>query len=324
MKKFIYLLAILATSANAQTIKTLGYDTTNGRVSYSGSNSLTFTNALQFTTNTRAATRTNLGGTTVGNAVFTATNAAAAATAIGLGATNTVFFNTVSVKESGTPSATSFNGIQWRNMYPSSNGLIALYGSDDQGTTTFGINIGTGSEGTTQIALFNAYNIIFYKPLTFNNPTNAALSRDNLGLGATWLTNTNVTNFRTAIGLGTASTATFNSLQLGGGGGSLGIGGMELDAPDSGLDLAFKRTGTTNMVLKTNGLVLHVGSYSFSSGNTDGAAITRTNLGLGATWLTNSASPLFWTSVPATSTNSGTAGAIAYSNNHLYICISNN
>jgi hypothetical protein len=31
--------------------------------------------------------------------------------------------------------------------------------------------------------------------------TNAATTRTNLGLGATWLTNTNVTNFRTAIGL---------------------------------------------------------------------------------------------------------------------------
>ena len=37
------------------------------------------------------------------------------------------------------------------------------------------------------------------------------------------------------------------------------------------------------MFLSTNGLVLYVGSYSFSSGITTGAAITRTNLGLGAT-----------------------------------------
>ena len=38
--------------------------------------------------------------------------------------------------------------------------------------------------------------------------TNAATARTNLGLGATWLTNTNSTNFRTAIGLG--DWATFN------------------------------------------------------------------------------------------------------------------
>jgi hypothetical protein len=147
-------------------------------------------------------------------------------------------------------------------------------------------------------------------PLTFTNP---------LAFGNT----TNAASIRTNLGLGTTSTVNFGSLQLQGSG-SLAIGGMGLEAPDSGLDLAFKRTGTTNMVLKTNGLVLHVGSYSFSSGNTTGAAITRTNLGLGATWLTNSASPLFWTSVPASTTNSGTSGQVAYTNNYLYICISNN
>jgi hypothetical protein len=50
-----------AVPAAGQTIKSLGFNTTNGFVTYSGSNSLTFTNALQFSTNARAATRTNLG-----------------------------------------------------------------------------------------------------------------------------------------------------------------------------------------------------------------------------------------------------------------------
>ena len=77
--------ALAAAPAAGQTIKSLGFNTTNGQVVYGGSNSLTFTNALQFSTNARAATRTNLGGTSVGNSVFTATNAAAAATAVGLG-----------------------------------------------------------------------------------------------------------------------------------------------------------------------------------------------------------------------------------------------
>jgi hypothetical protein len=42
-------------------------------------------------------------------------------------------------------------------------------------------------------------------PLSFNNATNEALTRTNLGLGATWLTNDNVTNFRTAIGVSPAT-----------------------------------------------------------------------------------------------------------------------
>ena len=128
-----------------------------------------------------------------------------------------------------------------------------------------------------KIEFFNSTNVLVISNAIF---TNSSSFRNALGLGATWLTNNDVTNFRTAIGLGTTSTVTFGDLQIQGSG-SLGIGGMELEAPNLGLDLVFKRTGTTNMVLTTNGLVLHVGSYSFSSGNTTGAAITRTNLGLG-------------------------------------------
>ena len=49
------------------------------------------------------------------------------------------------------------------------------------------------------------HNRSFVEPIYFsgtNAAANAGASRTNLGLGATWLTNTNVTNFRTAIGLG--------------------------------------------------------------------------------------------------------------------------
>jgi hypothetical protein len=47
-------------------------------------------------------------------------------------------------------------------------------------------------------------NISYVEPIYFsgtNAAANAATSRTNLGLGATWLTNTNVTNFRSDIGL---------------------------------------------------------------------------------------------------------------------------
>ena len=87
MKLLLTILACLvAASAGAQTIKSLGYNTTNGNIV--AATNVTFTNSVGFATNARAATRTNLGGTTVGNAVFTATNAAAAASAIGLGTNN--------------------------------------------------------------------------------------------------------------------------------------------------------------------------------------------------------------------------------------------
>jgi hypothetical protein len=95
---------LLCAPSHAQTIKSLGVNTTNGFVVYSGTNPLTFTNSLQFSTNARAGTRTNLGGTSVGDAVFTATNAASGATALELGATNSVTFNNLTT--SGTLTAT--------------------------------------------------------------------------------------------------------------------------------------------------------------------------------------------------------------------------
>jgi hypothetical protein len=85
MKPLHIILALFlfgAASAHSQTLKTLSYNTTNGRVVYSGTNSLTFTNALQFATNARAATRTNL---ELGATWLTNTNVTNFRTAIGLG-----------------------------------------------------------------------------------------------------------------------------------------------------------------------------------------------------------------------------------------------
>ena len=107
---------------------------------------------------------------------------------------------------------------------------------------------------------------------------------------------------RTNLGLGGGNTVTFSNLSLSGNG-SLAIGGMNLTAPDSGIDLRFSRTGSTELELKTNGLVLHVGSYSFSGGNSNGASTTRTNLGLGATWLTNTSVTNFRTAIGLGTTN---------------------
>ena len=163
--------ALAASPAAGQTIKSLGYNTTNGFVTYSGTNSLTFTNALQFATNARAATRTNLGGTTVGDAVFTATNAAAAATAVGLGTTNDVNFNRVQV-----------------------------------GGAT--VTTGGFSDGNFEVTPGHA--------ITFVSGASPAPTRTNLGLGATWLTNTDVSNFRTAIGLGATNNVTFSNITASG------------------------------------------------------------------------------------------------------------
>jgi hypothetical protein len=79
-------LATLCATAYGQTIKTLGYNTTNGEVvANTGTNTLTFTNALAFTTNAVAEVRTNLG---LGATWLTNTNAANFRNAIGAGTVN--------------------------------------------------------------------------------------------------------------------------------------------------------------------------------------------------------------------------------------------
>jgi hypothetical protein len=117
-----------------------------------------------------AASRTNLGGTTVGNAVFTATNAAAAADAIGLGATNQVGFDSVqandfTVSDGGTFSFEDTGSIEFGNA---------------AGSTRTNLGIPLAALTNTNSANFQA--AIFN---TNSTPTNGA--------------NVNAVNFNTAI-----------------------------------------------------------------------------------------------------------------------------
>jgi hypothetical protein len=111
--------ALAASPAAGQTIKSLGYNTTNGNIV--AATNVTFTNSVGFATNAQAATRTNLGGTTVGDSVFTATNAAAAATAIGLGAANTASFDSLII---GAGSGDPLNVDYYQIESPSFNFLF--------------------------------------------------------------------------------------------------------------------------------------------------------------------------------------------------------
>jgi hypothetical protein len=69
------------------------------------------------------------------------------------------------------------------------------------------------SEEAVEFVYYNSvwqfnHNRSFIEPIFFsgtNAPSNRAASRTNLGLGATWLTNTNVTNFRSAINVASAT-----------------------------------------------------------------------------------------------------------------------
>ena len=234
---------------------------------------------ISFVNTTNAATtRAFLG---LGLSALTNTNTTDFRTAIGLGTTNKVSFDAVSAKQSTGFSSTTLNGIQWQNMYPSSNGLIGLYGSDAEGTTTFGINIGTMSGTTAEVALFNANKITFYEPLEFNNTTNAATTRTNLGLGS-------------------ASSVTFSSLSLSNGAltnlaitlGATNRGFSATSGPERIITTVAGVSALTvfsNQIEMGTSLAISGGPLSFSGANAaSNSTTTRTNLGLGWSALTNS------------------------------------
>jgi hypothetical protein len=132
--------------------------------------------------------------------------------------------------------------------------------------------------------------------------TAAAITRTNLGLGATWLTNTNVTNFRTAIGLGATNYPAFVGIEITGQG-EMQLNGASIDAVGYGgiLDFEQQLVAQDNQTVfswDTNGFavipaatfatnVSIAGSLSVGSFTTTNADTTRTNLGLGLAALTN-------------------------------------
>ena len=120
--------------------------------------------------------------------------------------------------------------------------------------TNFRTAIGLGAGDGVSFYSVNASTINIADSIVFTNPS---VTRTNLGLGATWLTNTDVTNFRTAVGLGTSSDVSFATLNA------------RIDAGES------------------NSAVFNSAISFDDVRSEDIVQKTRTNLGLGATWLTN-------------------------------------
>lgn len=204
------LACLVAASAGAQTIKSLGYNTTNGQVVYSGTNDLSFPATIRIGTNQSGLGSggslfyllSSDGGVSVqigtnritvydeiafGGVSGTAlSNAATTRTNFGLGGTNTVTFSNLQLNSFSSGGSGGFVG---RN-----NTQLALYGTNVSSSVP-----------------------AFYGWDGFNNAAmSAGTSRTNLGLGAIWLTNNNVTNFRTDIGLGATNNVTFSNLTLSG------------------------------------------------------------------------------------------------------------
>jgi hypothetical protein len=178
-----------------------------------------------------------------------AANMAASRTNLGLGTTNSVSFQNISL-DAGQLNFSN-GAIYWlgdvryepetqtfQGTVQIDNGSISLVGSNaasniattrtnlglglpaltNNNVTNFRTAIGLGETDNVAIGSdggslstddFNAGNVNVSAAVTFTTNTAAATTRTNLGLGAAWLTNANVTNFRTAVGLGTNDVVAF-------------------------------------------------------------------------------------------------------------------
>ena len=241
---------------------------------------------------------------------FIGTNSATAVSssrsALGLATTDAVTFDRLITGSTG--SATNY-ALQ---LGATNIGVYATTGPDVLYFQNRGGTFNLQTNGTVSGNQFSAstFNISAGGRITFSAGANVEGTRTNLGLGAAWLTNTDAASFRTAVGLplaaltntnatdlrnalsiGTTNSVTFGSV-LAQGNASFGISG--------GGGIALGWQGTADRVtIDGNGLRLNASTLalSFGTNNTNGAAITRTNLGLGASWLTNTTVTNFRTAI---------------------------
>jgi hypothetical protein len=247
----LLLAAVLAASpAAGQTIKSLGYNTTNGNIV--AATNVTFTNSVGFATNARAATRTNLGGTTVGNSVFTATNAAAAATAVGLGTTNDVQFNKTLSQSSVIGGGTD----AFLHIVTPQQGEIQ-------------IGWGSGDFEMDELALtLEQADWKFYKPFSVPNATNRAIIRTNLELGAA--NNVTFSNITASGTLGVSDAATFSTNVTVNG--NLSVGSFTTTTPSTWALDATQIAAATNgiLALPSNANVIRLTNNNAISGVSGG------------------------------------------------------
>lgn len=224
----IAVLLICASPVQAQTIKTLGYNTTNGTVvANTGTNVLTFTNNLRFSggdlqfNNTQivgnglyidfddgaigggpitlgtnssiifqgaaaATTRANLGFSTNLNAVWTATNASNARSAVGLGATWLTNTNVTNFRNAVELGAT--NNVEFNELRLGGSGQMHIRGSAGNISFYNGVEF-------QNVLLIPADT----DPVEINSQWNNASVRSNLGLPLPALTNTSNASMMRAL-----------------------------------------------------------------------------------------------------------------------------
>jgi hypothetical protein len=223
MRHLLTILAALflcAAPVQAQTLKSLMYNTTNGLVvANTGTNVLTLTNSVVFA-------------------------------------------------EVKTPNFIVMSG----------ENIVSQIAND---AASFAVPVYVGNSSFTQGVVISQDGIDF---LSSNAPTVKATTRTNLGLGATWLTNTNAANFRTATGLGSANHVEF---------GNVIIGGQLTYSPDGLQDAisGFEIDTAAGAITGVNGVVEIQGSLAFGGANASGNIVisnqTATNNGLLFIYRTN-------------------------------------
>ena len=189
--------------------------------------------------------------------------------------------------------ATSYGQTMKALSYNASNGVVAYSNTNDLQLPS-SLRFGGDTRIISSILQFDDQDRIsleearfvgdwtFAGTITFEA---AASVRTNLGLGATWLTNANVTNFRTAIGLGVTNDVTFETVNVD----QLSWEGNLVFEPETGTfwtDIGFE--------------------------NPTNAAATRTNLSLGLPALTNTSNVTMMRALAgSTNTNHPFSGSIS-------------
>jgi hypothetical protein len=187
---------------------------------------------------------------------------------------------------------------QTRNVLVGTNNAVVqptnFWSADASNART---GLGLGSAATNPASAFQPYSLVLSNLASSNavNLTNlratnivGTLAIDSGGTGAT-----NAAGARTNIGLGATNNVTLNAVSIAGGSLSsyfdFGNSVQVLAATNNQDGLTIFFTGSERAYIGYDGVILHQsgGALAFGAGNTSGAAITRTNLGLGATWLIN-------------------------------------
>ncbi len=274
----------------------LGYDA-SGNLVYNSTNPLVVTNNLLIAQNSELKFGTNLARIYQPNG----------SSSIFFQADNGGVIFSLDDNTNGIRQLMMYQDIKWHTTSARTGTVnnLGLGATNDVEFRTVKINLPTGAGNSLVVtnsissatSLFDDITVSELDAVTaaFGNTVTISSS------GISFNTNTAADTTRTNLGLGAVNSVTFGSL-------SISNSTISIIATNDS-SVTFSYLGAPLFSIGLSGASF-TGPVSFGS-----AAATRTNLGL-----TNLVQ---WTSVPASPTNSGTAGQIAYTNNFLYICISN-